>query len=277
VTGLPLSIIVPAMNEAGWIGACLHALAASRGVAGQVVVVANGCTDDTTARARAAAPALAAAGLALTVLETPALGKPAALDAGDAAATYPARVYLDADVTVAPDLLPALAAALDTPVPRLASGSPRIARADSAVTRAYARFWARLPFVARGCPAFGLYAVNAAGRARWGRFPALISDDTFVRLSFAPSERLRLPQTYTWPMVEGFGPLVRVRRRQDQGVAEIARLHPALMANEDKGRPGRAWLLGRLLADPIAFGTYGAVALAVRAGWGRQTGWVRGR
>lgn len=278
---LPLSIIIPAMNEAGWIGPCLAAIAASGGgdggLAGEVIVVANGCTDATAGRARAEGARLAAAGLALSVLETPALGKPAALDAGDAVARHAARVYLDADVTVAPDLLPAIAAALDVPQPRLASGSPQVARAASAVTRAYARFWTGLPFVTQGCPAFGLYAVNAAGRARWGTFPKLIADDTFVRLSFAPSERIRLPQTYVWPMVEGFGALVRVRRRQDQGVAEIARLHPDLMANDDKERPGVAWLLGRLLTDPLAFGTYAAVALAVRAGWWRQSGWVRGR
>jgi glycosyltransferase involved in cell wall biosynthesis len=274
---LPLSVVIPAMNEAGWIDACLTALAASDGAAGQVIVVANGCTDDTAARARAHAPRLAAAALALTVLETPALGKPAALDAGDGAARHGARVYLDADVTVSPALLGQIAAALDTGAPRLVSGTPQVAPARSAVTRAYARFWTRLPFVTQGCPAFGLFAVNAAGRARWGAFPKLISDDTFVRLSFAPAERLRLPAPYAWPMVEGFGPLVRVRRRQDQGVAEIARLHPALLANEDKGRPSVRWLAGRALADPVAFGIYAAVTLGVRLGWGGQSGWVRGR
>jgi glycosyltransferase involved in cell wall biosynthesis len=279
---VPLSVIIPANNEAGWIDACLTAVAgsvASGGspVAGQVVVVANGCTDDTAARARAHHAALAAAGFDLTVLETPALGKPGALNAGDGAARHPARVYLDADVTVSPPLLAQIAAALDTDAARLASGSPQVAGAHSALTRAYARFWTRLPFVTQGCPAFGLYAVNAAGRARWGAFPQIISDDTFVRLNFARDERLRLPAPYVWPMVEGFWPLVRVRRRQDQGVAEFDRLFAPLRANDDKVRPGRGWLLGRMLADPVAFAAYAAVTLAVRAGWGGQSGWVRGR
>jgi len=285
----PLSVIVPASNEAGWIDACLAAVAASDGARGEVVVVANGCTDDTAARARAHAPALQAAGFALVVLETPGAGKPAALNAGDLAARFPIRAYLDADTVVSPPLLAEIAAALADPRPRLASGSPVVVRADSAVTRAYARFWTRLPFVTRGCPAFGLYAVNAAGRARWGAFPAVISDDTFVRLNFAPHERLRLPATYHWPMVEGFSALVRVRRRQDRGVAEIARLYPGLMAHDDKTRPTRGWLLRRLGADPVAFVTYAAVTLAVRLGGagpsrgrGRpgaagQSGWDRGR
>lgn len=274
---IPLSVIVPAHDEAGWIGACLAAVAASDGAGGEVIVVANGCTDDTAARARGHEAALAKAGFALTVLETPALGKPGALNAGDRAARFPARAWLDADVAVSPPLLAQIAAALDTDAPRLASGTPLVARAESAVTRAYARFWTRLPFVTEGCPAFGLYAVNAAGRARWGEFPAIISDDTFVRLSFAPDERVKVPAPYTWPMVEGLRTLVRVRRRQDQGVAEIARLYPHLLAHDDKARPGKAWLLRRLIADPLAFAAYAAVTLAVRAGWGAQSGWVRGR
>ncbi|MCB1407534.1 MAG: glycosyltransferase [Rhodobacteraceae bacterium] len=274
---MSLSIIIPACNEAGYIGACLSAVLASVGVQGaQVIVVANGCTDDTAARAASFQAAFEASGWRLDVLDLPALGKPGALDAGDGAATHANRAYLDADVTVSPPLLGDIAAALAVSQPRYASGTP-VVTARSAVTRAYARFWVGLPFVAQGVPGFGLYAVNAGGRARWGTFPAIISDDTFVRVQFTPDERVRVASAYQWPMVEGFRALVRVRRRQDQGVAELATLHPAMMANEGKDRPGMLWLLGRLLRDPLAFATYAAVSLAVRAGWGRQAGWVRGR
>lgn len=274
---MSLSIIIPACNEANYIGGCLSAVLASVGVQGaQVIVVANGCTDDTAARAASFQAAFEASGWRLDVLDLPALGKPGALDAGDGAAIHANRAYLDADVTVSPSLLGDIAAALEVPQPRYASGMP-VVTARSAVTRAYARFWVRLPFVAQGVPGFGLYAVNAAGRARWGGFPAIISDDTFVRVQFTPDERVRVSSAYQWPMVEGFRALVRVRRRQDQGVAELAALHPGMMANEAKDKPGKAWLLGRLLRDPVAFATYAAVTLAVRAGWGRQAGWVRGR
>lgn len=274
---MSLSVLIPACNESGWIDACLRAVLASDGVQGaQVVVIANGCTDDTADRARAHAPAFAARGWRLEVLDLPALGKPGALDAGDAAALHADRVYLDADVTVSPPLLAQIAAVLARPGAVYASGRPHVT-AQGQVARAYARFWVRLPFVAQGVPGFGLFAVNAAGRARWGRFPTIISDDTFVRLQFSPAERIGVPAGYDWPMVEGFARLVRVRRRQDQGVAELAALHPGLMANEGKARPGKGWLLRRLLADPLAFATYAAVTLTVRLGWARQAGWVRGR
>ncbi|GAB4260157.1 MAG: glycosyltransferase [Pararhodobacter sp.] len=274
---MSLSIVIPACNEAAYIDACLSAVLASDGPAGaQVVVAANGCTDDTVSRALGHEARFAARGWTLAVLDLPAVGKAGALDAGDAACVHGARAYLDADVVVSPPLMGQIAEALAVDAPRYASGVPRVT-ARSFASRAYARFWTRLPFVTQGVPGFGLYAVNAAGRARWGAFPRLISDDTFVRVNFAPSERIRVPATYDWPMVEGFAPLVRVRRRQDQGVAEMHAEHPELMRNEGKARVGKGWLLAQLLRDPLAFGVYAAVTLAVKRGFAAQDGWVRGR
>ena len=273
-----LSVILPASNEEGWIGPCLDALLASDppGMAAEVVVVANGCRDGTVAQARARAAAAQAAGWGLRVLDLPQGGKLAALNAGDAAAQGGIRVYLDADVVVSPGLMAQLAQALDRPEAAYASGTPVIPRAASAVTRAYAGFWQRLPFVRSPAPGFGLFAMNAAGRARWGDWPQIISDDTFARLHFAPHERIGLPATYSWPMVEGFARLVRVRRRQDAGVRELAARYPHLMANEAKAPLTKGALLRLALADPLGFAAYAAVSLAVRLG-PAQPDWTRGR
>jgi len=273
-----LSVILPAANEAAWIGTCLAALIASDPVPGraEVVVVANGCRDDTAARARAMAPAAAARGWGLAVLELADGGKPGALNAGEAAAAGEMRAYLDADVAVSPGLMAQLVLALEGAPARYATGRAVVPRAASAATRAYARFWQTLPFARDPAPGYGLFAVNAAGRARWGAFPPVISDDTFVRLHFAPAERVGVAATYRWPMVEGLAGLVRVRRRQDAGVAEIAARWPALMANEGKARPGPAGIAARALRDPAGFAVYAEVSLAVRAG-PRPAGWTRGR
>lgn len=274
---IPLSIIIPAHDEADWIGACLASLLAQdHAGAVQVVVVANGCRDDTADRARQSAPAFAARGWALRVEDLAQGGKPGALNHGDACAAHAGRVYLDADITLGPGLLAGLAAALDRPAAAYASGRLVVAPARSAATRAYARFWSRLPFVAQGVPGAGLFAVNAAGRARWGAFPGIISDDTFVRLHFSPHERILVDAPYLWPAVEGLGRLVVVRRRQNAGVAEIARLYPALAGGTADTRPTNATILGLALSDPAGFAAYAAVALAVRLK--RQgSGWTRGR
>lgn len=273
-----LSVILPASNEEAWIGPCLDALLASDplGMAAEVVVVANGCRDGTVAQAQARGDRAQAVGWGLRVLDLPQGGKLAALNAGDAAAHGGIRVYLDADVQVGPGLMAQLAQALAGAAPAYASGTPAIPRPASRVTRAYAGFWQRLPFVRSPAPGFGLFAMNAAGRARWGDWPQIISDDTFARLHFAPQERIGLPATYTWPMVEGFARLVRVRRRQDAGVRELATRYPHLMANEGKEPLTKGALLRLALADPVGFATYAAVSLAVRLGPARAD-WTRGR
>ncbi|MDP2084173.1 MAG: glycosyltransferase [Gemmobacter sp.] len=274
-----LSVIVPASNEEGWIGPCLDAVLASDppGIAAEVIVVANACRDDTVAQARARSGAAAAAGWGLTVLDLAEPGKLNALNAGDRAARGGLRAYLDADVGVSPALMRQIAQALAAaPGPAYASGTPVIPRAASHMTRAYARFWQRLPFARSPAPGFGLFAMNAAGRARWGDWPTIISDDTFARLHFAPQERIGLPATYTWPMVEGLARLVRVRARQDAGVAELVARWPHLLANEGKPRLGHAALARLALADPAGFAAYAAVSLAVRLAPAGE-GWVRGR
>lgn len=270
-----LSVIIPASNEAGYIGACLAALFQSGRIGAECIVVANGCHDATATVARSFTAQADAAGWALLVLDLPQGGKPGALNAGDEAAKSSMRVYLDADVIVSPPLMAALIAVLDSDTPLYATGTAQIPSAKSAVTRAYARFWQRLPFAQSPAPGYGLFAVNAAGRARWGAFPAIISDDTFVRLQFTHDERVQVSAPYAWPMIEGLAALIRVRRRQDAGVAEIDRLYPGLLAREAKARLGKTGLLALALRDPLGFATYAAVSIAVRLK--RDKGWARGR
>lgn len=275
--GATISVIVPASNEAALIGRCLGALLASRIAATvEVIVVANGCLDDTASVARSCAEQAADRGWRLEVIERAEGGKPGALNAGDAAARGAIRVYLDADVTVTPDLLAQLATVLDAPMPRYASGQVDIA-ATTPVSRAYARIWRRVPFMRDVVPGCGLFAVNAAGRARWGNFPGIIADDVFVRLQFAPQERFGVPAAYRWPIAEGLRNLIRVRRRQNAGVDEIAAHYPDLIRNEDKPDFPAADKLRIALGNPLGFLIYAGVALAVKLTPRSDQDWSRGR
>lgn len=282
-----LSVIIPANNEETLLGACLDSLLASESTfcAIEVVVVANGCTDRTAEVARSYRTRVEARGWGLKVLDLVEGGKMHALNAGDKAASHPWRAYLDADVTVAPALLDQLCRALDGPKAVYASGTLRIT-AQSWVSRAYAATYRQVPFMARGVPGCGLFAVNAAGRARWDSFPDIISDDTFVRLLFKPQERIAVRATYNWPVVEGFAALVRVRRRQDRGARQVATMYPHLMAHEDKAALGIGGMLMLFARNPVGFAVYSSVAVAVRTGpsklgvGGSQVGiadWSRGR
>lgn len=273
-----VTIIIPAHNEAGYIEACLDALLAQDETAGtmRVIVAANACIDDTVALSHAKTDAFAARGSVLHVLDLSAPGKTAALNAAEAALEPGVRIYLDADVICDPDLIGQTVSALQPDMPLYATGRLNVAPARSVVTRAYGDLWQALPFFKTGAVGAGFFALNAAGRARWGAFPAIISDDTFVRLSFAPTERIEVPAHYHWPMIEGFSGLVKVRRRQDAGVAEIRSLYPDLIKNDATPGLGLKGLLALALCKPVSFSVYVAVHLAVRIK-GPQSEWTRGR
>lgn len=271
-----LSVIVPAHNEAERIGACLSSVLASQGVpCAQIVVVANGCTDATAEIAQGFAKQVEARGWRLDVLERAEGNKLAALNAGDHASRAGLRAYLDADVEVSPELLAQSLEALSRQEPAYASGALTVAPPKSFATKAYARIYAQVPFITHGVPGAGFFAVNGAGRARWGEWPQIISDDTFARLSFKPEERYGVEAPYVWPLVEGWRALVKVRDRQNRGVAEIAVKYPELMDNDDKPALPLGAKLGMALRDPIGFGIYASVALATRVS--RGSGWERGR
>ena len=274
-----LSVLIPAHNEAAYLPACLDALLASDPVPGgaEVVVIANGCTDDTVAIAQGFAQAAETKGWALQVLDLAEGGKLNALNAGEAAARGQAFLYLDADVQVSPPLAAQIAEVLVGDAPAYASGRPNVTVGDDALTRAYTRFWLTTPFMVHGVPGFGVFAMNRAGRARWGAWPDIISDDTFARLNFVPAERHSVPASYDWPMIEGFANLVRVRRRQDVGVAEVAAQFPTLMANDDiHDQTEPVWK--RALRDPIAFVAFVAVRVTIHLPVLRSADrWVRGR
>lgn len=274
-----VSVILPASNESALIGGCLEALLASEVPATrpvEVVVVANGCVDDTAAIARSYEARFFNLGWHLQVIERAEGGKPGALNAGDAVARGVVRVYLDADVTVAPDLLQQLVDVLDVAAPRYASGQVEI-EAETPLSQAYARIWRRVPFMRDVVPGCGLFAVNAAGRARWGDFPRIISDDIYVRLQFRPDERFGVSAPYRWPIAEGWRNLVKVRRRQNAGVDEISARYPDLVGNDDKPMFPMAQKLRLALGDPLGVLVYAGVALAVRLTRSRQQDWSRGR
>lgn len=275
-----ISLIIPANNEETMIGRCLGAVLASTPVGEpvEVIIAANACTDRTVQVALSWREGVEAKGWSLTVLDLTEGGKMNAMNRADAVAEGDKRVYLDADVVVDADLLAQLAQVLEGEAPRYASGEVRIAPAKTFISRAYRVIYRQVPFFTQDVPGCGVFAVNAAGRDRWGEFPDIISDDTFVRLSFTPSERVKTQAGYDWPIVEGWANLIKVRRRQNIGVDQIARLYPELQKNDTKPRLTIPKKLGLLIRHPIGFAVYTGVALMVKFTESRAGAeWSRGR
>lgn len=266
---MTFSVIIPANNEAEYIGPCLESLLAqtpidaTRGEV-EVIVACNACSDDTAAIARGFSKGFAARGWSLVVLDDPAPGKTAALNRADAIAKGAARGYLDADIVCEPPMIAEVIALLARPEATYATGRLRIAKAKSWITHFYGDLYGRMPFPQSNAPGAGFFAVNAAGRARWSEFPDIISDDTYVRLQFEPSERLQGKAGYYWPLVEGYRALVKVRRRQMQGDFEFRDTYPELRGRFGHRQLSR-WQHFKLFCTvPISYCVYALIIFSVK-------------
>ena len=239
----PFSVIIPAHNEAHVIARCLFALspAAITGEA-EVVVVCNGCTDETATIARSV-------GEWVKVIETPVASKPVALNMGDAEVRFFPRVYVDADVVLS-------AAGLRLLVKRLRQG-PELAAAPAVRLDLAAASWPvrqfyavdrRLPWAKQGIGGSGVYALSAEGRGRFDAFPAITADDGYVRLQFAPNERALVDDaTSIVTPPRRLGDLIAIKSRSHFGTYELRDNYGELFKNVGEAN---TWPLIRLATNP---------------------------
>jgi hypothetical protein len=273
-----ISVVVPAHNEARVIGRLLGRLVTATGRTDlDIVVVANGCGDDTAAVAASFGPAV-------RVLTLPRASKRAALDAGDELAKGYPRIYVDADVELTADDVAALAAALRSPgilacAPERAvdlTGRPLL-------VRWYYDAWTRLPQVRRGLFGRGVLAVSEAGHERLASLPPLLADDLACSLAFAPDERSIVTQATALVHAPRTLPdLVRRRIRAALTVTQLertagspastARTRPADLAaiarNEPRLAPAVAFFL--LLALGARLGAWRALRRDDYSNWLRD-------
>ena len=179
------TVIIPAHNEAAVIARCLKTLLADAPDDGtmQIIVAANGCTDDTVALARQAAPEA-------IVLDLPVGSKTAAMNAANREALHFPRIYLDADVQCGYGPLAATAEALRQPGVLAAAPALRMDLSRSNwLARAYYRVWLTQPYVKRAMVGSGCFGLSEAAYAQIGDFPPITGDDIWVHSRFAESER----------------------------------------------------------------------------------------
>lgn len=187
------SVVIAAHNEASVIGQCLDSLLAdAKPGEFEVVVAANGCTDNTVPVARARP--------GVHVLDLPVPGKCAALNAGDVVAHGYPRIYLDADIVVPTRVARALRDALseDDNGP-LASFPARLVDTSggSRPVRMYYDINQRLPAFRQGLFGRGIVALSREGRRRFDSFPDIVADDLYLDSLFAPHEKLLVDDVYT--------------------------------------------------------------------------------
>src|SRR4051812_25495831 len=143
----PISIIIPAHNEAAVIGLCLRSLLEQTPTHSlRIIVVANGCTDATADVARRFIPAAHSRRHELLIQELPRGCKPDALTHADRSAATGVRIYMDADIRLSPDAIQGILEELQAGA-LLTAPALKVAPASSFITRSYIEVWSRLPVV----------------------------------------------------------------------------------------------------------------------------------
>jgi glycosyltransferase involved in cell wall biosynthesis len=267
------AVIVPAYNEEAVIKRTLHPLsqAAVDGFI-ELVVVCNGCSDDTAGVARSVP--------GVQVVELKQGSKPAALNAGDEAATLWPRLYLDADIQISAS---AVLAVLD----RLAQGDVLAARPESrydfegasALVRCYYRARQRIPQHKHAMWGAGVYGLSAKGHERFGVFPTVTGDDYFVDTQFDADEKAVVatdPSVVKTPADSKS--LLAILRRSHRGTAELsADGHASATRMRNTGRDTAVTVVRTIRSPRSAFdvAVYLGMALAKRWGFREAQVWER--
>ncbi|GII53538.1 hypothetical protein Pth03_19270 [Planotetraspora thailandica] len=243
------SVIIPAHNEARVIGRLLT------GLLGEatpdefdVVVVANGCDDDTAQIAR---------DHGARVIETPIPSKREALRLGDEAAAGFPRIYVDADVELTTAGLRALRDTLTGSSGPLAAAPDRalVLRDRPWPVRAYYAVWTRLPAVREGLFGRGVIAVSEEGNRRIMDLPPVMGDDLAASLAFTPAER-RVVRT-AHAVIHPPRTLADLLRRRVRAVTVVAEI--------DQGPIGQG---------PTSGGQHARTGLSDLAGIGGRAPWL---
>ena len=236
-----ISIIIPAHNEQPVLARSIESLKRDAAADSyQVIVVANGCSDDTAEVARRAWDRI-------DVVETDIPSKSNALNLGDERATGFPRFYMDADITLSPNAISIISSRMAETGALAAAPAMemRFAR-TSWLVRAYYRVWQQLPYVQEGMIGVGIYALSEEGRRRFERFPSIIADDGYIRRLFKAHERLCVEDCrsiVTAP--SSLWGLIKIKTRSRLGGYELTEKFPELSQNEPKDYANAFWGLAR--------------------------------
>jgi glycosyltransferase involved in cell wall biosynthesis len=279
---MQLSVIIPAYNEEAGIGRVLGELTQSpdAGPDIEILVAPNGCTDNTADVAHV---------YGVRVVQVSTASKTAALNAADAEVTG-ARVYLDADIIAAPQLIRALGEALSERGVHAAVPRAEVDLTGSSLpVRAFYAVHARLPVFSGRLFGRGCIALSAEARARFAEFPNIIADDMFLDAIVHSSEKREIDAVVRVPAPRRLADLIRRVARARAGnkqffgwVSSHGRAYGAV-TDPVPGSARGSWLRDVVLRSPKLLPAalcYVAVILLAEAKlrsprWNVASGWGR--
>jgi glycosyltransferase involved in cell wall biosynthesis len=212
------TIVIPAHNEQAGLARLLPLLLDPHDAnALRIIVVCNGCTDQSASVAGSFGPSV-------EVVELEEASKAAALSTGAAMTRQFPILFVDADVAIDSASVAAIVRTLESG-DVLAAAPQRILDREGVTRPAnwYYDVWERLPQVRAGLFGRGVIALSESGHARVAELPRFISDDLAFSEAFQPGERRVVDDASVtvWP-ARTWKALVKRRVRVIQGNRQLA-------------------------------------------------------
>lgn len=253
------SVVIPAYNEAAVIGRCIERLFEQQELDQlEIVVVPNGCHDDTAEIARGF-------GDRVTVIELEEGSKINALNAGDKACTLFPRVYLDADIELSVDCLARCHDALKNGCLAVSPTAHFVTTDSGFIIRNFYEAWGRTPYHSDGhMLGSGFYAMSEEGRARFDWFPPIIADDGYAHQLFTRDERRTLTNcTFNVFAPKNIKGLIAIKTRSRLGSLELTAKGYAPREEHGEGTT-KGSMLASLFRHPISSSIYITLKMATR-------------
>jgi len=249
------TIVIPAFNEAAVIARTLENLIdGARDNEFEIILVCNGCSDDTAAIAAAVCPEV-------HIIELQNPSKTKALNAGMQASRCHQVVFLDADIVTGPEAVRTLLHRLSWSGAYLAYGTAKFqVDACSWAVKAFYQAWQQNPYF-DDRKMGGFFALSKSGRNFLGAIPETTNDDEFIRRQLSRSSTWAENATYHVEAPRTLRDLIKVRSRIYRGNAELESGVSALGKNRRK--INAMSFVRRLIKQPVYWP--GAVIFALTA------------
>lgn len=221
------SIIIPAYNESTLINGTLAFLLDDNCLTHiEVVVVCNGCIDNTAAKVQTFtaeySSMLAAKSVSIVILETITASKTNALNIGVEYSKYSVNVLLDADILIDGQDIQQLVFDLNTR--KLKAISPKIIFEYSKSTFLVRQYYqvASQSYYNIDYRLSNVIALSASGVKQMGVLPEIIADDDYIRQRFLDQEHAVSQNcSYRFICAKTFSSLIAVLTRVERGNIQL--------------------------------------------------------
>lgn len=210
-----LTVIIPAYNEEKCIERTLSELTCFSILEVEVIVLPNGCTDNTAEFVRAKFPSF-------KVVELDTGSKILAINKGLEIAQFEHVLIQDADVTVSTESIRSILKFIENEQYLFASPNTEIVQDGSLLVNMYYSFLKLTPAYQVGMVNSGAYLISPQARNILGAFPQVIADDGYVKGILGSANLTTIPSCYSVVMSpRTIWSLIKIKTRSKLGNMEL--------------------------------------------------------